>query len=81
MAKRNMATEKPKRTQILNAAEKTMALKGFNDSTIAETAEEAGVVDSVICQLFKGKEDFLFSKPKEKIKENKTGYCLFERAS
>jgi AcrR family transcriptional regulator len=69
MPKRNTATEKSKRTQILNADEKIMALRGLNDSNIDEIAKKPGVVDSVITQLFKGKEDLLFPIPTERMKD------------
>ena len=58
-----------KRPNILKAAEDIMSQKGLTDSTISEIAEAAGVVDSVIYQYFKGKEDLLFSIPGERMKE------------
>lgn len=58
-----------KKLQILNAAERTMSQKGLMESSISEISKEAGVTESVLYQLFKGKEDLLFSVPGERMKE------------
>jgi TetR/AcrR family fatty acid metabolism transcriptional regulator len=58
-----------KRAKILAAAEEIMSKKGLAESTISEIAREARVVDSIIYQFFKGKEDLLFSVPGERMKE------------
>ena len=49
------------RTVILLAAEKLMAEKCLQETTVAEIAASAGVTDSVIYHYFKNKEDLVFS--------------------
>lgn len=51
----------PIKVQILKAAEEAFSQKGFQNSTVAEIATKAGIVDSVIYHHFKNKEDMLFS--------------------
>jgi TetR/AcrR family transcriptional regulator, fatty acid metabolism regulator protein len=58
-----------KRVRILAAAEEIMSLKGLTSSTISEIAQSAEVVESVIYQFYKGKEDLLLSIPGERMKE------------
>jgi AcrR family transcriptional regulator len=58
-----------KRVRILTAAEEIMSLKGLTSSTISEIAQSAEVVESVIYQFYKGKEDLLLSIPGERMKE------------
>jgi len=57
-----------RRSKILFTAEKIFARKGSNNTTISEIASRAGVVDSLIYQYFKNKEDLLFSIPYEHLK-------------
>jgi TetR/AcrR family fatty acid metabolism transcriptional regulator len=57
------------RQRILSAAEILMSEKGLAGSSISDIARLAGVVDSVIYQHFKGKQDLLFSIPGERMKE------------
>lgn len=63
------STENPKRSLIIKSAEKIIALKGSEDTSISEIAQQAGVNESVIYQFFEGKEDLLFSIPGERMKE------------
>ncbi|MBI4799722.1 MAG: TetR/AcrR family transcriptional regulator [Desulfarculus sp.] len=49
--------------QILAAAERTFAQKGFHESTIAEIAKEAKVSEGTIYEYFSSKEGLLFSIP------------------
>lgn len=58
-----------KRARILAAAEEIMSVKGLSNSTIAEIAQSADVVESVIYQFYRGKEDLLLSIPGERMKE------------
>lgn len=52
-----------RKEQILAAAERTFALKGFHESTIAEIAKEAKVSEGTIYEYFSSKEGLLFSIP------------------
>lgn len=52
-----------RKEQILAAAEKTFAQKGFHESTIAEIAKVAGVSEGTIYEYFSTKEGLLFSIP------------------
>ncbi|MFZ1983348.1 MAG: TetR/AcrR family transcriptional regulator [Desulfatitalea sp.] len=45
--------------QILTAAIKVFAERGFSQSTIAQIAQEAGVADGTIYLYFKNKDDIL----------------------
>ncbi len=49
-----------RRTQILNAATRVFASKGFNRSTIRDIAQDAGVADGTIYNYFANKTDLLF---------------------
>ena len=46
-----------------------MSARGLAESSISEIAQKAGVVDSVIYQYFKGKQDLLFSIPGKRMKD------------
>lgn len=60
MAKHATANNRPdKRRQILNAAIKVFASKGFYNSKVSEIAAEAGVADGTIYLYFKNKDDLL----------------------
>lgn len=52
---------KGKRVRILEAAEKTIARRGFYNARISEIAAEAGVADGTIYLYFKSKDDLLIS--------------------
>lgn len=52
-----------RKEQILKAAERIFARKGFHDSTIAEVAKEARVSEGTIYEYFTTKERLLFSIP------------------
>jgi AcrR family transcriptional regulator len=49
-----------RRTQILDAATRVFASKGFNRATIRDVAQDAGVADGTICNYFANKTDLLF---------------------
>jgi AcrR family transcriptional regulator len=52
-----------RREQILGAAVKVFARRGFGNATVAEIAEEAGVAPGTIYIYFEGKEDLFMSIP------------------
>lgn len=52
---------------ILQAAKRFFAEKGFSNTTISEIAEEAGVSEAGIYEFFRSKEEILFTIPLEKI--------------
>ena len=54
-----------RKEQILNAAEKVFAKKGFHQATVSEVAKEAGLSDATIYEYFSTKEELLFSIPLE----------------
>ncbi len=61
-----------RKEQILRAAEKVFAKKGFQESTIADIVKEAKISDATLYEYFSSKEELLFSIPREltlKIKE------------
>jgi AcrR family transcriptional regulator len=60
-----------RKEQILRAAERVFAKKGFHQSTIAEIAREAGVSDATIYEYFPTKEELLFTIPFEATREGK----------
>jgi AcrR family transcriptional regulator len=49
-----------RRTQILDAATRVFARKGFNRATIRDVAQDAGVADGTIYNYFENKTDLLF---------------------
>src|SRR5260370_27136828 len=49
-----------RRTQILDAATRVFASKGFNRATIRDVARDAGVADGTIYNYFANKPDLLF---------------------
>src|SRR5215472_16679920 len=49
-----------RRTQILDAATRVFARKGFNRATIRDVAQDAGVADGTIYNYFANKTDLLF---------------------
>lgn len=54
-----------RRTQLTRAAYKVVAEKGYNDFTIKDIAEEAGLSTGLVHYYFKNKEDLLFKLLKE----------------
>jgi TetR/AcrR family fatty acid metabolism transcriptional regulator len=54
-----------RKAQILKAAERIFARKGFTEATISDVAREAKVSDATIYEYFASKEDLLFSIPLE----------------
>jgi len=52
-----------KKEQILRAAEKIFAVKGFQDSTIIDIVREARVSEATLYEYFSSKEELLFSIP------------------
>ena len=60
-----------RKDQILNAAERTFARKGFQEATISDVAREAGVSDATIYEYFPSKEELLFSIPGETARRAK----------
>lgn len=73
-----------RKDQIQMAAVRVFAQKGFNQSTIAEIAREAGVSDATIYEYFPNKEELLFSIPFEtarKGKESLAAHLKFIRGS
>ena len=61
------------RQNILNAASRGMAQKGYEGSRLNEIAQEAGATEPTIYLHFKGKESLLFSVAEEHM----TRYLLF----
>jgi TetR/AcrR family transcriptional regulator, fatty acid metabolism regulator protein len=52
-----------RREQIVKAAEKIFAEKGFHEATISEIAKGAGLSEPTIYEYFPSKEDILFNIP------------------
>ncbi len=65
LARRALVEERKK--QILDAAAKVFAAKGFERATIADIAREARVAEGSIYNYFKNKGDLLVSIPRQKI--------------
>ncbi|MCK4782249.1 MAG: TetR/AcrR family transcriptional regulator [Desulfobacteraceae bacterium] len=73
-----------RKEQILKAAEKVFAKKGFHEATISEVAREAGLSDATIYEYFSTKEELLFSIPRETTRrgmERMKGYLKFIRGA
>ena len=60
-----------RKEQILQAAMKIFAHKGFHDATISDVAREAKVSDATIYEYFSSKEELLFSIPGETTRKHK----------
>jgi len=60
-----------RKKQILGAAERVFALKGFQEATISDVAREARVSDATIYEYFPSKEELLFSIPGETARRGK----------
>ena len=65
-----------RKEQILKAAEKVFARKGFQQATISEIAREASVSDATIYEYFPTKEELLFSIPFEITRKGKKDLLL-----
>ena len=59
------ALTEERRKQILDAATKVFAAKGFDRATIADIAHAAGVAEGSIYNYFKNKSDLLVSIPRQ----------------
>ncbi|MFK5952074.1 MAG: TetR/AcrR family transcriptional regulator C-terminal domain-containing protein [Desulfobacterium sp.] len=59
-------TKSQKKEMLLKVASKMFAEKGFAGTSIAKMAKAAGVRETIIYELFSGKEDLLFNIPVEK---------------
>ncbi len=73
-----------RKEQILKAAEKVFAKKGFHEATISEVAREAGLSDATIYEYFSTKEELLFSIPRETTRrgmERMEGYLKVIRGA
>jgi AcrR family transcriptional regulator len=55
----------PRREQILRAAEKIFAEKGFQETTVSDIAKGAGLSEPTLYEYFSSKEDILFTIPEE----------------
>ncbi len=61
----NQSKIEARKEQILTAAQKVFAEKGFHEATISEVAKVAGVSEATIYEYFSNKEALLFSIPLE----------------
>lgn len=68
LGSRNRILDNNRRKAILKAAQEVFSLKGLADASISEIAKKAGVLNSVIYQYFKNKEDLLFYSLADKLK-------------
>ena len=60
-----------RKEQILKAAERVFARKGFHEATISEIAREAKVSDATIYEYFSNKEGLLFTIPESETQRGK----------
>ena len=60
-----------RKQQILTAAEKVFAKKGFQEATISDVGREAGLSEATIYEYFSSKEELLFSIPGETAKKTR----------
>ena len=68
-----------RKEKILKAAERIFARKGFQEATISDVAQEAGVSDATIYEYFPSKEELLFSIPGETARRGKENVELHLR--
>jgi len=59
-----------RKQEILTAAEKVFAKKGFHQATISDVSREAGLSEATIYEYFSSKEELLFSIPGETAKKH-----------
>ena len=64
-----MIRSSERKDQIINAAIKVFADKGFYNSKVADVARVAGVADGTIYLYFKGKDDLLISLFESKMEQ------------
>ena len=64
-----MARNSEKKPQIINAAIKVFAEKGFYNSKVSDVARAAGIADGTIYLYFKNKDDLLISLFETKVGE------------
>jgi TetR/AcrR family fatty acid metabolism transcriptional regulator len=64
-----MIRSNERKNQIINAAIKVFADKGFFNSKVADVARVAGVADGTIYLYFKGKDDLLISLFESKMEQ------------
>ena len=64
-----MARNSDKKPQIIDAAIKVFAEKGFYNSKVADVARAAGIADGTIYLYFKNKDDLLISLFESKVEE------------
>ena len=64
-----MARNSGKKSQIIDAAIKVFAQKGFYNSKVSDVAREAGIADGTIYLYFKNKDDLLISLFEIKVEE------------
>jgi TetR/AcrR family fatty acid metabolism transcriptional regulator len=64
-----MARNSDKKPQIIDAAIKVFAKKGFYNSKVADVAKAAGIADGTIYLYFKNKDDLLISLFETKVDE------------
>lgn len=67
----NQRRSETRKEQILRAAERIFAQKGFLQATVADVAREAGVSEATIYEYFPSKEELLFSIPGETTRKGK----------
>jgi TetR/AcrR family fatty acid metabolism transcriptional regulator len=67
----NRRRTEARQEQILKAAERVFAEKGFQDATISDVARQAGLSDATIYEYFASKEELLFSIPGETTRRGK----------
>ena len=60
-----------RKDQILKAAERVFAQKGFQEATVSDVAKQAGLSDATIYEYFLSKEELLFSIPGETTRRGK----------
>jgi len=60
-----------RKQQILAAAEKIFAHKGYQEATISDVAKEAGISEATVYEYFSSKEELLFSIPGETVKKTR----------
>jgi len=65
-SKRRFRAESKKRL-ILQVANEVFAERGFQETTISQIAQKAGIAEGSIYDYFKNKEDLLFSIPEERM--------------
>jgi AcrR family transcriptional regulator len=67
----NQTRSETRKQQILKAAEKVFAKKGFQEATVSDVARKAGLSEATIYEYFASKEELLFSIPEETTRRGK----------